>query len=247
MPVACSAFRWNGCPATRVTPPPTSHRVTTDCASSARTSTPSWCCIVAGVPDGRCQDHRRRRRVLAGEHVQRAHRPPDKGLYFRVAPPDVPGQPGRSAWSPTTATARPTSLALDDAYGTSLAEVVTATLEQSGVEVVGTKIYDPKATSFDARSTRSSRSTLTPSSSSPSMRGPASCGRWSRPASVHSDKAVYGGIATWATRSARTLRRQVIHKHEGGLGCEPRAFAVLRTDRGCYWHQAAAGFWPACR
>jgi len=75
---------------------------------------------------------------------------PDHGLYFRVAPPDVlqgnlvgqlvAGDGNTSAYI----------LALDDAYGTSLADVVEATLKSAGVEVLGKKIYDPKATSFDA-------------------------------------------------------------------------------------------------
>ncbi len=74
---------------------------------------------------------------------------PDKGLYFRNAPPDdlqgnviaqiVADDGNSSAYI----------LALDDAYGTSLAGVVGAALEAAGVEVLGTKIYDPKATSFD--------------------------------------------------------------------------------------------------
>lgn len=75
---------------------------------------------------------------------------PDKGLYFRVAPPDVlqGNLIGQLVADDGNSTAY--ILALDDAYGTSLAEVIEATLDQSGVEVVGTKIYDPKATSFDA-------------------------------------------------------------------------------------------------
>ena len=74
----------------------------------------------------------------------------DKGLYFRVAPPDVlqGNLVGQLVADDGNSTAY--ILALDDAYGTSLAEVVSATLEQAGVEVVGEKIYDPKATSFDA-------------------------------------------------------------------------------------------------
>ncbi|MEZ5216768.1 MAG: ABC transporter substrate-binding protein [Ilumatobacteraceae bacterium] len=41
-------------------------------------------------------------------------------------------------------------LALDDAYGTGLADVVEATLAAGGVDVLGKVIYDPKASSFDA-------------------------------------------------------------------------------------------------
>lgn len=75
---------------------------------------------------------------------------PDHSLYFRDAPPDdlqgnviaqlVADDGNSSAYI----------LALDDAYGTSLADVVEAGLTAAGVEVLGKKIYDPKATSFDA-------------------------------------------------------------------------------------------------
>lgn len=74
----------------------------------------------------------------------------DKGLYFRVAPPDdlqgsvlaeiIAGDGNASAYI----------LALDDAYGTSLANVVEEVLTASGVTVLGKKIYDPAATTFDA-------------------------------------------------------------------------------------------------
>jgi len=75
---------------------------------------------------------------------------PDKGLYFRVAPPDdlqgavlaeiIAGDGNASAYI----------LALDDAYGTSLADTVETVLIASGVKVLGKKIYDPAATTFDA-------------------------------------------------------------------------------------------------
>lgn len=75
---------------------------------------------------------------------------PDHALYFRNAPPDdlqgnviaqlVIDDGNQSAYI----------LALDDAYGTSLAGVIEPALTAAGVEVLGTKIYDPKATSFDA-------------------------------------------------------------------------------------------------
>ena len=74
----------------------------------------------------------------------------DKALFFRNAPPDdlqgnviaqlVIDDGNQSAYI----------LALDDAYGTSLADVIASALTAAGVEVLGTKIYDPKATSFDA-------------------------------------------------------------------------------------------------
>ena len=75
---------------------------------------------------------------------------PDHSLYFRDAPPDslqgaviaqlVSDDGNQSAYI----------LALDDAYGTGLADVVETQLKAAGVEVLGKKIYDPKATSFDA-------------------------------------------------------------------------------------------------
>ena len=75
---------------------------------------------------------------------------PDHALYFRDAPPDdlqgnviaqlVIDDGNQSAYI----------LALDDAYGTSLAGVIEPALKAAGVQVLGTKIYDPKATSFDA-------------------------------------------------------------------------------------------------
>jgi ABC-type branched-subunit amino acid transport system substrate-binding protein len=75
---------------------------------------------------------------------------PDHSLYFRNAPPDdlqgnviaqlVIDDGVQSAYI----------LALDDAYGTSLQGVIEAALKAGGVDVVGSKIYDPKATSFDA-------------------------------------------------------------------------------------------------
>ena len=76
---------------------------------------------------------------------------PDHALYFRDAPPDdlqgnviaqlVIDDGNQSAYI----------LALDDAYGTSLAEVVGAGLTAAGVEVLGTKIYNPAPeTVFDS-------------------------------------------------------------------------------------------------
>jgi len=74
----------------------------------------------------------------------------DKGLYFRDAPPDVlqGNLIGQLVVDDGNASAY--ILALDDAYGTSLADVVEATLKAGGVTVSGKKIYDPKASSFDA-------------------------------------------------------------------------------------------------
>lgn len=74
---------------------------------------------------------------------------PDKGLYFRNAPPDslqgsviadlVVGDGNQSAFI----------IALDDAYGNGIANVIEALLTEAGVEVLGKIIYDPAAESFD--------------------------------------------------------------------------------------------------
>lgn len=74
----------------------------------------------------------------------------DNGLYFRTAPSDV--LQGRvlgdlilSDGAQTVAV-----MALDDPYGTGLAENVTKSVTDGGGEVVATKIYDPKAATFSA-------------------------------------------------------------------------------------------------
>ncbi|MDP4850887.1 MAG: ABC transporter substrate-binding protein [Ilumatobacteraceae bacterium] len=74
----------------------------------------------------------------------------DNGLFFRNAPPDdlqgavlaeiIIADGNQSVYI----------MALDDAYGTGLANVVEAVLTAAGIEVSGKKIYDPKATTFDA-------------------------------------------------------------------------------------------------
>jgi hypothetical protein len=73
---------------------------------------------------------------------------PDSGLYFRTAPPDVYqgtviGQKVLQDGNQSVAI-----LALNDSYGTGLAEQATAAITAGGGEVVLTKIYDPAATSF---------------------------------------------------------------------------------------------------
>ena len=73
----------------------------------------------------------------------------DKGLYFRTAPPDiyqgdVLGQKVLQDGSQTVAI-----LALNDAYGTGLADAAEATITAGGGEVVVKTIYDPTAASFD--------------------------------------------------------------------------------------------------
>jgi len=72
----------------------------------------------------------------------------DKGLYFRTAPPDV--LQGRVLGDLIAADGNGTLgiLALQDAYGTGLADNVTKAFESSGGQVVEKVIYDPKAASF---------------------------------------------------------------------------------------------------
>jgi ABC-type branched-subunit amino acid transport system substrate-binding protein len=74
----------------------------------------------------------------------------DKGLYFRTAPSDIlQGQVlGEVIVDDGGATVG--ILALDDPYGTGLAEDLEASLTESGAEVVAVEIYDPAATTFDA-------------------------------------------------------------------------------------------------
>jgi ABC-type branched-subunit amino acid transport system substrate-binding protein len=72
----------------------------------------------------------------------------DKGLYFRTAPPDV--LQGRVLGDLIAGDGNSTVgiLALQDSYGTGLAENLTKSFEASGGKVVKTVIYDPKAASF---------------------------------------------------------------------------------------------------
>ena len=75
---------------------------------------------------------------------------PDKGLYARTAPPDtfqgqVLGDTVAGDGNTTLAI-----LALDDAYGTGLADNVEKAYTAAGGSVVSKQIYDPKAASFEA-------------------------------------------------------------------------------------------------
>jgi ABC-type branched-subunit amino acid transport system substrate-binding protein len=74
----------------------------------------------------------------------------DKGLYFRDAPPD--GLQGAIVANLIIEDGNASAyiLNLDDSYGNGIAEVVKSVLEESGVEVLGVKAYDPTAASFDA-------------------------------------------------------------------------------------------------
>jgi ABC-type branched-subunit amino acid transport system substrate-binding protein len=75
---------------------------------------------------------------------------PDKGLYFRTAPSDV--LQGRILGNQIIEDGSATVgiLALQDAYGTGLAENVEKSVTGSNGEVVETIIYDPKAAEFTA-------------------------------------------------------------------------------------------------
>ncbi|MEY2940309.1 MAG: hypothetical protein RIS58_1296 [Actinomycetota bacterium] len=74
----------------------------------------------------------------------------DNGLYFRTAPPDKLQGAVLANLIAGDGAATVYIMALDDAYGTGLADAVESNLTAAGVEVVGKKIYDPKATTFDA-------------------------------------------------------------------------------------------------
>jgi branched-chain amino acid transport system substrate-binding protein len=75
---------------------------------------------------------------------------PDHGLYFRTAPSDV--YQGRVVAQTALDDGAETLgiLALQDAYGTSLADVAEKTFTDGGGKVVLKKIYDPKAAEFSA-------------------------------------------------------------------------------------------------
>jgi len=75
---------------------------------------------------------------------------PDDNLYFRDAPPD--GLQGAIVANQIIedGNASVYIMNLDDAYGNGIGAVVKAVLEAAGVEVLGTKAYDPAAASFDA-------------------------------------------------------------------------------------------------
>ncbi len=74
----------------------------------------------------------------------------DKGLYFRTAPSDV--LQGRVLGDVMLADNNPAIgiLALQDPYGTGLADNIEKSVTDGGGEVVAKKIYDPKAPDFSA-------------------------------------------------------------------------------------------------
>lgn len=74
----------------------------------------------------------------------------DNGLYFRTAPADKLQGAVLANLIASDGAATVYIMALDDAYGTGLADSIEANLTAAGVTVLGKKIYDPKATTFDA-------------------------------------------------------------------------------------------------
>lgn len=74
----------------------------------------------------------------------------DKGLYFRDAPSDI--LQGQVLADQIIADGKSNVyiLALNDDYGTGLAEDLKSGLEGGGATVLGTKIYDPKAADYSA-------------------------------------------------------------------------------------------------
>ncbi|MEZ5273594.1 MAG: ABC transporter substrate-binding protein [Ilumatobacteraceae bacterium] len=74
----------------------------------------------------------------------------DKGLYFRVAPPDLLQGAAIAKLVADDGATNVAIIARNDAYGTGLAEVVQKTLEDAGITVSVVKIYEPDAGTFDA-------------------------------------------------------------------------------------------------
>ncbi len=74
----------------------------------------------------------------------------DKGLYFRSAPSDIVQGAVLAKVITDDGAANVAIIARNDAYGTGLAEDLQKNLEANGAKVVITKIYDEKATTFDA-------------------------------------------------------------------------------------------------
>jgi len=74
---------------------------------------------------------------------------PDKGLYFRNAPPDT--LQGAVVADLVVADGAQTVaiMALDDAYGNGIADVIESSLTDAGITVTNKIIYDPTAASFD--------------------------------------------------------------------------------------------------
>ncbi len=79
---------------------------------------------------------------------------PDKGLYFRTAPPDTFQGAILGALANKDGKKAAAILALQDAYGTGLADAFEANYTSSGGKVVSKIIYDPKAASYGAEVTK---------------------------------------------------------------------------------------------
>ena len=75
---------------------------------------------------------------------------PDKGLYFRTAPPDVLQGEVLAGVVAEDGNQTIVIMNLDDAYGNGLAESVAASFEAAGGEVLESIVYDPQAQTFDA-------------------------------------------------------------------------------------------------
>lgn len=74
----------------------------------------------------------------------------DKGLYFRDAPSDILQGQVLADTMIADGKSKVYILALNDDYGTGLADDLKAGLEGGGATVLGTKIYDPKAADYSA-------------------------------------------------------------------------------------------------
>ncbi len=74
----------------------------------------------------------------------------DKGLYFRDAPSDILQGQVLADTMIEDGKSNVYILALNDDYGTGLAEDLKAGLEGGGATVIDTKIYDPKAADYSA-------------------------------------------------------------------------------------------------
>lgn len=74
----------------------------------------------------------------------------DKGLYFRAAPSDILQGAVLADVIAGDGASKVAIVARNDSYGTGLAEDLAKSLKAAGLEVVAEKIYDEKATAFDA-------------------------------------------------------------------------------------------------
>jgi len=75
---------------------------------------------------------------------------PDKGLYFRDAPPDALQGEVNAGMIADDGNATLGLIVLNDPYGTGLADAIVENFEASGGEVVKRVEYDPQASTFDA-------------------------------------------------------------------------------------------------